>query len=104
LGTITLEVIVMAFEQGDSVNNLSPEVRQQAVEAARPAAALMDRATSHHSQSMSYGSDHGGNREAMMHTQGAPDRSQEALSPTDGGKSQTQVQQRSMDRTRSIDR
>lgn len=94
----------MEPQQTTNVSSLSPEVRQQAIEAARPAAALMDRATSHHTQSMNYGSDHGGNREAMMHTQGVPDRSQEALSPTDSGKGQTQVQQRSMDRGRSIDR
>jgi hypothetical protein len=94
----------MPSEQYQQIDNLSPEVRQQAIEAARPAAALMDRATSHHTQSMSSGTDHAGNREAMMHTQGAPGRSQEALSPTDSGKSQTQTQQRSMDRGREIER
>lgn len=94
----------MSSEQYQQIDNLPPEVKIQALEAARPAAALMDRATSHHTQSMSSGADHGGNREAMMHTQGAPGRSQEALSPTDSGKSQTQSQQRSIERGREIER
>jgi hypothetical protein len=90
--------------QTPNVDKLSPAVKQQAVEAARPAASgLMDRATSHHTQSVGGGADHGGNREAMMHTQGTPGKAQEALSPTDSQKSQTQVQQRSQ-RSRGMER
>jgi len=79
-----------------SVQNLSPEVKAQAVEAARPAAALMDRATAHRSENQSHdtSSDRGG-KEALMHVQGAPGKAQDAMSPTDHHKSQTHSQQRS---------
>ena len=82
--------------QSQAVQNLSPETKSQAVEAARPAAALMDRATAHRSENQSHNtsSDRGG-KEALMHVHGAPGKTQEAMSPTDAHKSQTQTQQRS---------
>jgi hypothetical protein len=82
--------------QSEAVQNLSPETKSQAVEAARPAAQLMERATSHRSENQSHNpsSDRGG-KEALMHTQGAPGKSQEAMSPTDHHKGQTHSQQRS---------
>jgi hypothetical protein len=91
--------------QSANIQRLSPEVKQRAVEAARPAAeTLMDRATSHRTQSVGNGSDHGDNREAMMHTQGAPGKTQESLSPTDSHKGQSQTQQKQMQRSRGMER
>jgi len=82
--------------QSQTVQTLSPQIKAQAVEAARPAAALMDRATAHRSEnhSQNSSSDRGG-KEALMHTQGAPGKSQAAMSPTDAHKSQTHSQSRS---------
>lgn len=92
-------------QQSPAIQKLSPEVKQQAVEAARPtASALMDRATSHRGQTASGGADHSGNREAMMHTQGTPGKSQEALSPTDSHKGQTKAQERTQNRGRGMER
>ena len=92
--------------QTPNVDKLSPEIRQQTVEAGSSARALMDRATVHQ-QSASAGdsaTSQAGNREALMHMQGAPGKAQEALSPTDSHKSQTQIQQRSQDRGRGMER
>jgi hypothetical protein len=87
-----------------SIQNLSPEVKAQAVEAARPAAALMDQATSHRTEMPDASSSHTGGKEALMHTAGAPGKSQAALSPTDNHKGQTQTQQRSQERGRGMER
>ena len=95
----------MANEEKQSrVSSLSPEVKAQAVEAARPAASLMDRATAHQQDASDPGSNRTGGKEALMHTQGTPGKAQEALSPTDAHKGQTRSQQRSMERGRSPDR
>ena len=94
----------MENETAKSIQNLSPEVKAQAVEAARPAAALMDRATTHLDQTAVTPADNRGGKEALMHTQGAPGKSQEALSPTDNHKGSTQTQHRSQDRGRSMER
>jgi hypothetical protein len=87
--------------QSQAIQNLSSEVKSQAVDAGRPAAQLMDRATAHRQENQSTthdsSSDRGG-KDAMMHTQGAPGKTQEALSPTDAHKSQTPSQQRSRGR------
>ena len=89
------------------IQNLSQEVKSQAVEAARPAAQLMERATAHRpeNQTASHAgaSDRGG-KDALMHTQGTPGKAQEALSPTDNQKGQTQSQQRSQNRGRGMER
>lgn len=95
------------MEQGtsqSSINNLRSEAKAQAVEAARPAASLMDRATAHQQDASDPGSNRTGGKEALMHTQGTPGKAQEALSPTDAHKGQTRSQQRSMERGRSPDR
>ena len=94
----------MSFEQGSSISNLSAETKSQAVEAARPAAALMDRATVHHQGSGASASSHGDDREALMHTAGTPGKSQAALSPTDNHKGQTKTQGRQQERGRGIER
>lgn len=82
--------------QSQAVQKLSPQIKAQAVEAARPAAALMERATAHRSENRPHdtSSDRGG-KEALMHTQGAPGKTQAAMSPTDAHKSQTHSQSRS---------
>jgi hypothetical protein len=82
--------------QSQAIQKLSPQIKAQAVEAARPAAALMDRATAHRSENQSHNStsDRGG-KEALMHTQGAPGKTQAAMSPTDAHKGQAHSQQRS---------
>ena len=92
--------------QTPNVDKLPPEIRQQAMQAGSSARSLMDRATSHHQHAAAGDSatTQGGTHEAMMHTQGAPGKSQEALSPTDGHKGQTHTAQRSQERGRSIER
>jgi hypothetical protein len=87
-----------------NVDKLSPEVRQEAMQAGSSARGLMDRASAHRQESGGAGSDHAGGREALMHTQGAPGQSQEALSPTDSHKGQTQSQQRTQSRGRGMER
>jgi hypothetical protein len=93
--------------QSQAIQNLSQETKAQAVEAARPAAQLMERATAHRpeNQTASHAgaSDRGG-KDALMHTQGTPGKAQEALSPTDSHKGQTQSQQRSQSRGRGMER
>jgi hypothetical protein len=87
-----------------SVTNLPDHVKAQAVEAAHPAAQLMDRATSHRAQTMDTQSSHGDSREALIHNQSAHGKSQEALSPTDSHKGHTQAQARDMNRSRGMER
>jgi hypothetical protein len=91
--------------EAEKIHNLPPEVKQQAMQAGESARALMERATVHHHQgSGASAGSHGDNREALMHTQGAPGKSQAALSPTDNHKGQTHTQARQHDRGRGIDR
>lgn len=92
--------------QTPNVDKLPPEIKQQAVEAGASARTLMERATAHHQRASTGDSatSQSGNREAMMHTQGAPDKSQELLSPTDSHKGQTQTHQRSQERGRGMER
>src|ERR1700744_1741595 len=93
--------------QTPNVDKLPLEVKQQAVEAgraARPSEQLMDRATSHQAQRTDHASGQSDTRCALMNTQGAPGQSQEALSPTDSHKGQTQSQQRSQSRGRGMER
>jgi len=94
----------MAQEQSQAIQNLSPEVKAQAMEAGRPAAQLMDRATAHQQPPTVSAADDRGGKEALMHTQGHPDKAQPALSPTDGHKGNTQTQQRAQERGRGIER
>jgi hypothetical protein len=86
------------------VEDLPAHVKAQAVEAAHPAAKLMERATSHRSHGMEGQSSHGDSREALMHNQSAHGKTQEAMSPTDGHKGQTQTQARAMERSRGMER
>lgn len=82
----------------------SPEIKAQPVDAARPAAALVDRATSHRAEISAANSNRSDGREALMHMQGTPGKSQAALSPTDNHKGQTHTQGRQQNRGREIGR
>ena len=94
----------MSSYESAAVKKLSPETKAQAVEAARPAVALIDRATSHRPEFAHGTTSQSDGREAMMHTQGAPGKTQSAMSPTDSHKGQTHTQQRQQSRSRSIER
>lgn len=93
-----------------SVDKLSPEVKAQAMEAGAKFRALANEATSHQ-QAPTAGTSattHDGSREALMHNQSAPGKSQEAMSPTDSGKGHTHTQGKQhahrQQRGRSIER
>jgi hypothetical protein len=86
------------------VEDLPAHVKAQAVEAAHPAAKLMDSATQHQSHRMEGQSGHGDSREALMHNQSAHGKAQEAMSPTDSHKGHTQSQARTMERSRGMER
>jgi hypothetical protein len=85
------------------VENLSAEVKAQAVEAAHPAAKLMDRAAqAPEIRDASSGRSDG--REALIRNQGEQGKEQSAMSPTDHGKSQTATQERTQNRGRGMER
>jgi hypothetical protein len=86
------------------IENLSAHVKAQAVEAAHPAAQLMDKATQHRNQAVNRESVPSDGREALMHNQSTQGKSQEALSPTDSGKGQTATQTRIQSRGRGMER
>jgi len=85
------------------VENLSAEVKAQAVEAAHPAAKLMDRATQA-PEIRDASSGRGDSREALIRNQGDQGKEQSAMSPTDHGKSQTATQARTQTRERGMER
>jgi hypothetical protein len=88
----------------NKVENLPAHVKAEAVDAARPAAQLMDRATAHRSQAPDAQSSRDDSREALIRNQGGQGKEQAAMSPTDHGKSQTVMQQRSQGRSRGMER
>jgi hypothetical protein len=83
---LLVEVVAMSFHESPAVQKLSPEVKAQAVEAARPAAMLMEKATQHRAQESAAPSDHSGSKEALRHNQSSVEKTQAPLSPTDGHK------------------
>jgi hypothetical protein len=85
------------------VENLSAEVKAQAVEAAHPAAKLMDRATQA-PEIRDASSGRGDGREALIRNQGDQGKEQSAMSPTDHGKSQPATQARTQTRERGMER
>ena len=85
------------------VEDLPAHVKAQAIEAAHPAAQLMDRATQHR-QRIEGQPTQGDSREALMHNQSAHGKTQEAMSPTDSHKGHTQSQARTMERSRGMER
>jgi hypothetical protein len=85
--------------QTPNVDKLPENVKAQAVEAARPSAQLMERATAHrHESQEAPPSSRGDTREALIRNQGAQGKEQSAMSPTDHSKSQTATQERSRGR------
>jgi hypothetical protein len=89
--------------EASRVEKLSPEVKAQAVEAARPAAQIMDRAGHANDNRMTH-SGGGESREALIRDQGGQAKEQSAMSPTDHSHSQSASQQRSISRGRGIER
>ena len=77
-----------------NVDKLPDNVKAQAVEAAHPAAQLMDKATQHRIDAPVQQSGQTDGKEALMHNQSAAGKSQEAMSPTDNHKGHTATQAR----------
>lgn len=73
-----------------SIQNLSPEVKAQAVEAARPAALLMEKATQHRMQASAAPPNQSDGKEALRHNQSSAQKTQAPMSPTDAHKGHTQ--------------
>lgn len=73
----------MTSYESPAVQKLSPEVKAQAVEAARPAAQLMEKATQHRAQASTAPSSQSDGREALRHNQSSVDKTQAPMSPTD---------------------
>jgi hypothetical protein len=90
--------------QTPTVDKLSENVKSQAVDAARPAAQLMDAATAHRTETPDALSGRGDSREALIRNQGDQGKEQSAMSPTDHGKSQAATQTRSQTRGRGMER
>jgi len=78
------------MDNNQSVHNLSPEVKAQAVEAARPAAALMEKATQHRTQESAAPTGQSDVKEALRHNQSSVQKTQAPMSPTDAHKGRTQ--------------
>ena len=90
--------------QTPNVDKLPESVKAQAVEAARPSAQLMERATAHRHESQGAPSVRGDTREALIRNQGDQGKEQSAMSPTDSSKSQAATQQKMLSRSRGIER
>lgn len=90
--------------EAPKVENLPAEVKAQAVEAAHPAAKLMERATQHRVDAPSGHGEHSDGKEALIRNQGDQGKEQSALSPTDHGKSQAATQERTQGRGRGMER
>jgi hypothetical protein len=99
------EPAVRQQSQTPNVDKLPESTKAQAVEAARPAAQLMERATSHRAQIHSLDGSLGDNsREALIRNQGDQGKEQSAMSPTDHQRSQSATQQRVQGRSRGVER
>jgi hypothetical protein len=90
--------------QTPSVDKLPESVKAQAVDAARPAAQLMERATAHQTQTPGNHAGPGDGKEALIRNQGDQAKEQSAMSPTDHGKAQMATQERSQGRSRGMER
>jgi len=71
------------------VEQMPDAEKQKAVEAAHPAAALMEKATQHQTQSQDAPSNRTDGKEALRHNQSGQNKTQDAMSPTDAHKGQT---------------
>jgi len=86
------------------VEKLPAHVKAQAVEAAHPAAKLMERATQHRAEVATDHAGHSDGKEALIRNQGDQGKEQSAMSPTDHGKSQVATQERTQGRGRGMER
>ncbi len=89
--------------QTPNVDKLPDNVKAQAVNAARPSVQLMERAAER-AQQASAPSGRGDSPEAQIRNQGDQGKEQSAMSPTDGAKSQSATQQRTVNRSRGMER
>jgi hypothetical protein len=80
------------------VEQLPESVKKEAVDAARPAANAIDKATENREQGHAAPSERADGKEALIRNQGDQGKTQEALSPTDHGKSHKAIQERSRGR------
>jgi hypothetical protein len=80
------------------VERMPEPAKQEAVDAARPAAKLMEQATSHESKTQDAPGGHADGKEALMHNQSGQEKSQEAMSPTDSHRGHRQERSRGMER------
>lgn len=76
----------MQTPSSTAVQNLPAEVKARAVEAARPAAQLMEKATQHCMQPSAAPSSQSDGKEALRHNQSSAEKTQAPMSPTDGHK------------------
>jgi hypothetical protein len=90
--------------QTPNVDKLPEAVKAQAVDAARPAAQLMEKATAHQTQAPGDHAAPSDGKEALIRNQGGQGKEQPAMSPTDHSKSHTPSQQRTMERGRGMER
>ena len=90
--------------QTPNVDKLPDSVKAEAVDAARPSAQLMERATQHRTEAPGNHAGPGDGKEALIRNQGDQSKEQSAMSPTDHGKSQMATQERSQGRSRGMER
>jgi len=76
----------MTPHESPSIQNLPDNIKAQATEAGRPAAALIEKATQHRTQEAAAPSDQAGGKEALRHNQSSVEKTQAPMSPTDAHK------------------
>jgi hypothetical protein len=72
--------------KASGVQQLSPEVKAQAMAAGRPAAQLIEQATQHRTQAPAAPTSQSDGKEALRHNQSSVQKTQAPMSPTDGHK------------------
>jgi hypothetical protein len=90
--------------QTPNVDKLPDNVKAQAVDAARPSVQLMERTAAATEKAQPLPSGRGDTPEALIRNQGDQGKEQSAMSPTDSSKSQSATQQRTMNRSRGMER
>jgi len=68
------------------VQNLSPQIKAQAMDAGRPAAQLIEQSTQHRTQAPAAPTSQSDGKEALRHNQSSMQKTQAPMSPTDGHK------------------
>ncbi len=72
--------------ESQAIQNLPAEVKAQAMEAGRPAAMLLEKATQHRTQAPNAPISQSDGKEALRHNQSSVEKTQAPMSPTDGHK------------------